>query len=167
MAYCAYPACRSDEATLKAEIDSLRADLADVKSDRQHFVDALAAQVERTKAVEAAARQDAEEKARLKEDRTTELRNEFEGIRSELETTKRQSFVEGLNEAQRQYYPRVERLEATARQDAEEKARLREALILARREISDHDSDYHHRTRESTIEAIRAALACRPRGQKS
>lgn len=60
----------------------------------------------------------------------------------------------------------IERLEAAARQDAEEKARLREALILARREISDHDSDYHHRTRESTIEAIRDALACRPQGEK-
>lgn len=36
--------------------------------------------------------------------------------------------------------------------------RLREALVLARKEISDHDSDYHHRTRDSTIACINAAL---------
>jgi len=45
--------------------------------------------------------------------------------------------------------------------------RLREALVLARKEISDHNNDYHHRTRDSTVEAIRAALACRPQGERS
>jgi hypothetical protein len=90
----------------------------------------------------------------------------FDAVRAELATMRERL-------AQREYDVKAElaaideanALRAAARQDAEEKARLREALILARREISDHDSDYHHRTRESTIEAIRDALACRPQGE--
>lgn len=56
----------------------------------------------------------------------------------------------------------TERKETAARQDAEEKARLREALKAAEAFIALKVNDL-----SPTLRAIRAALACRPQGEKS
>jgi DNA repair exonuclease SbcCD ATPase subunit len=194
---------------MKAEIASLRAELAQTTTALHSYSDALTqlvgwaedgspedgylyalteakkvlkdfrvvgSEVERLRA----------ELEKCSQDRTAELRNEFEGIRSELvqeregskrlraeiETTKRKSFVEGLNEAQRQYYPRVEQLEAAARQQAEEIARLRAPYRNA------DENDWRLLNEmvgnggpanfwRAVFKEVRAALACRPQGERS
>jgi hypothetical protein len=94
------------------------------------------------------------------------LRAELEEAKFQLETY---PYAVGYDRGKEYHREELDRLRATARQDAEEKARLRYAVEQALADTgyggNKHCGD--NTLTPHTVELLRAALACRPQGEKS